>query len=151
MEPVNIEHSGQTETVSVRFRPKFRLEICFGFGVLAFSIFGNSAETLLSAEIDYFGWKVMLLPKFLPKIRCKKTIFLAKRGCFGRNREFRPKKVFWPKFRFGRNFGFSQGPCFDFAVSAKNLFRLPTNRAVTKLHLGPLVVNLETSSVWMGL
>ena len=32
-----------------------------------------------------------------------------------------------PKFRFGRNFGFSQGPCFGFGVSAKNLFRLPTN------------------------
>ena len=47
--------SGQTEIVSVRFRPKFRLEICFGFGVSAFSHFGDSAETLLSAEIDYFG------------------------------------------------------------------------------------------------
>ena len=47
--------SGQTEIVSVRFRPRFRLEICFGFGVSAFSHFGDSAETLLSAEIYFFG------------------------------------------------------------------------------------------------
>ena len=54
----------QTEIISVRFRRKFRLEICFGFGVSAFSIFSYSAETLLWAEIDYFGQKIMLLPNF---------------------------------------------------------------------------------------
>ena len=29
-------------------------------------------------------------------------------------------------FGFSPNFSFSQGPCFGFGISAKNLFRLPT-------------------------
>ena len=39
--------SGQTETVSVRFRPK----LCFSFGLSAISIFGDSDETLFWPKI----------------------------------------------------------------------------------------------------
>ena len=47
--------SGQPNTVSVRFRPKISAETCFGFGLSAFSSFGDSAETSFSAERGCFG------------------------------------------------------------------------------------------------
>ena len=47
--------SGQPNTVSVRFRPKISAKICFGFGLSAFSSFGDSAETHFSAERGCFG------------------------------------------------------------------------------------------------
>ena len=43
-------HSGQTETVSVRFRPKILACFGFSFGISVFSFFGVSAEALLSAK-----------------------------------------------------------------------------------------------------
>ena len=45
---------------------------------------------------------------------------------FGQKSCFRPKKVFRPKFWFGRNFSYFGGTCFGFGVSAKILFRLST-------------------------
>ena len=83
--------SGQTKTVSVRFRPKILAKICFGLGVLAISFFGDSAETLfwpkqhISAEISCFG------PKFGITYAEVAYNFLAERGIFGRNNHFRPK------------------------------------------------------------
>ena len=56
---------------------------------------------------------------------------------FGRNRLFRPKKCIGRNFCFGRNFGFFQGPCFGFSVSAKNMFCLPTTLMSTQLREQP--------------
>ena len=65
--------SGQTETVSVWFRPKFRPKLCFGFGLLAMSIFGDSAKTLFRPRIHVLAHIVM--KHFLK--------FLAKKAAFG--------------------------------------------------------------------
>ena len=54
--------SGQTETVSVWFRPK--ISACFGFGVSVFSLFGVSAETLFSAEASLFWPKYLVSADF---------------------------------------------------------------------------------------
>ena len=49
--------SGQPNTVSVRFWPKFSAKICFSFGLSAFFSFGDSAETC------FFGRKKLFRPK----------------------------------------------------------------------------------------
>ena len=46
------EPSGQTETVSVQFRPK--ISACFGFGISVFSLFGFRPKQPVSAEKPYF-------------------------------------------------------------------------------------------------
>ena len=63
-----IYNSGQTETVSVRVWPKISAKICFGFGILAFYILGDSPKTLFLAEIVAFGQKIMFCPDFGQKI-----------------------------------------------------------------------------------
>ena len=73
--------SGQPNTVSVRFRPKISAEICFGFGLSAFSSFGDSAETLFSAERGCFGQNDSFCQKdshhyFVPIL--KKYVFCLK-------------------------------------------------------------------------
>ena len=47
--------SGQTETVSVRFRPKISACLGLGFGISVFSLFGVSAETACFGRITLFG------------------------------------------------------------------------------------------------
>ena len=70
--------------VSVRFRPKFRLEICFGFGVSAISFFGDRPKHFfrpkqsILAKIPCFGQK--FAQKYAKNIQI-----------FGRKRHFWPK------------------------------------------------------------
>ena len=97
-----LRRSGQTDTVSVRFRPKYVFVSVFRLS--SFSAFGQKH---FNQKKTYFG------SKYLAKM-------LAETKYFGRKRLFRPKKC----LGFGRNFGFFQGSCFG--VSAKKLFRLPT-------------------------
>ena len=92
--------SGQTETVSVRFRPK--ISAFFGFGVSVFSLFGASAEILFSAETAFFG-RNTLFWLILAAHLCKKSF--TKTAFFGQNKVFRQKQailaknVYRPKFR----------------------------------------------------
>ena len=67
----------------------------------------NLSRYTFSAEIACFGRNTLFQLILAAHFSIKST---AKTGYFG----------------FGRNFGFSRGPCFGFGVSAKNLFCLPT-------------------------
>ena len=74
---VSMHCSGQTETVSVWFRPK--ISACFGFGVSVFSLFGVLAETACFGQNTLY-W-LILAAHFSKKSFAKTSFFETGRKC----------------------------------------------------------------------
>ena len=93
--------SGQTETVSVRFRPKMFRFLAFRFSFI--SVFQPFRP--FRPILAYFGYYWLFWPPSTPMLvlfnisRIKKLILCpAEIKHFGRNKAFWPKLVFRPKF-----------------------------------------------------